>query len=249
MAVLVALGLLFGVNFQWPDRTAAIFGILCPWPAGLLHFPPAGGTGDGRRRHLHLLPAICRATAHRPAHPARGPNGPSLVAFLLLRGLGGRYRRSLRGPRLGPPQAGAQAQPQKTWEGAIGSLAGSMLMAAGLWGLAELLEQWDSAILSYPGDIWYWLLLAVVVNAPAQVGDLAESALKRSAGVKDSGTCCPATAACWTASTPCCWQLRCCGTLRLFTSRSSEDIIEASRHSRFHRLHRPKHSLHRRAVS
>jgi phosphatidate cytidylyltransferase len=38
---------------------------------------------------------------------------------------------------------------------------------------------------------WYWLVLAVVVNVAAQVGDLAESALKRSAGVKDSGTLLP----------------------------------------------------------
>jgi phosphatidate cytidylyltransferase len=81
--------------------------------------------------------------------------------------------------------------PNKTWEGAVGSLAGSVLMAASLWGLAELLEQWDSAVLSYPGEIWYWVSLAVVVNIAAQVGDLAESALKRSAGVKDSGSLLP----------------------------------------------------------
>ena len=46
--------------------------------------------------------------------------------------------------------------------------------------------------LSYSDDAWwYWLVLAVVVNMAAQVGDLAESALKRSAGVKDSGTLLP----------------------------------------------------------
>jgi phosphatidate cytidylyltransferase len=64
-------------------------------------------------------------------------------------------------------------------------------MAAGLLGLTELLQQWDSAILSFPGDYWYWLVLAAVVNLAAQVGDLAESALKRSAGVKDSGSLLP----------------------------------------------------------
>ena len=50
---------------------------------------------------------------------------------------------------------------------------------------------WDKAWLSYPEDLWYWLGLAVLVNVAAQVGDLAESALKRSAGVKDSGTLLP----------------------------------------------------------
>ena len=49
----------------------------------------------------------------------------------------------------------------------------------------------DSAKLSYPEDLWYWLVLALLVNAAAQAGDLAESALKRSAGVKDSGTLLP----------------------------------------------------------
>jgi phosphatidate cytidylyltransferase len=81
--------------------------------------------------------------------------------------------------------------PNKTWEGAVGSVAGSVMMAAGLWGLAELFQQWDFSLLSYPGEIWYWMLLAVVVNIAAQVGDLAESALKRSAGVKDSGSLLP----------------------------------------------------------
>jgi phosphatidate cytidylyltransferase len=79
-----------------------------------------------------------------------------------------------------------------------------MLVAAGLVGLATLLQgsrdsvflSWleracPTAILSYPEDLWYWLGLAAVVNLAGQVGDLAESALKRSAGVKDSGSLLP----------------------------------------------------------
>jgi phosphatidate cytidylyltransferase len=38
---------------------------------------------------------------------------------------------------------------------------------------------------------WVFLILAVVLNAAAQFGDLLESALKRGAGVKDSGTILP----------------------------------------------------------
>jgi phosphatidate cytidylyltransferase len=82
--------------------------------------------------------------------------------------------------------------PNKTWEGALGSLAGSLLAAGVLLGLAHLFAtQWDKVWLSYPEDLWYWLGLAVLVNVAAQVGDLAESALKRSAGVKDSGSLLP----------------------------------------------------------
>jgi phosphatidate cytidylyltransferase len=82
--------------------------------------------------------------------------------------------------------------PNKTWEGTLGSVAGSLLVAGILLALAHLLAvRFNSVRLSYPEDTWYWLTLAVVVNAAAQVGDLAESALKRSAGVKDSGTLLP----------------------------------------------------------
>jgi phosphatidate cytidylyltransferase len=70
-------------------------------------------------------------------------------------------------------------------------VAGSLLVAGGLLGVAAWLAQWNSAKLSYPEDVWYWLGLAVVVNVAAQAGDLAESALKRSVGVKDSGSLLP----------------------------------------------------------
>ena len=36
-----------------------------------------------------------------------------------------------------------------------------------------------------------WLFLALLLNVAAQVGDLVESAIKRGAGVKDSGSLLP----------------------------------------------------------
>jgi phosphatidate cytidylyltransferase len=69
---------------------------------------------------------------------------------------------------------------------------GSLLAAGALLGISEYLARWNSVALSYADAIWwYWLIIAVIVNIAAQVGDLAESALKRSAGVKDSGTLLP----------------------------------------------------------
>jgi phosphatidate cytidylyltransferase len=54
-----------------------------------------------------------------------------------------------------------------------------------------VLQRWDISPLSYSDETWYWLLLAALVNVAGQVGDLAESALKRSANVKDSGSLVP----------------------------------------------------------
>ena len=146
-------------------------------------------------------------------------NGPSLVVFLLCVVWAGDIAALYVGRMWGRHKLAPTLSPNKTWEGAIGSVAGSLLVTAGLFWLATFLAQWNFVKLSFADEVWwYWLVMAVVVNVAAQVGDLAESALKRSAGVKDSGSCCRATAGCWTASTRCCWPLRCYGTLRLFAS-------------------------------
>ncbi len=81
--------------------------------------------------------------------------------------------------------------PNKTWLGAIASVAGSVLVTYGLLALSAELPTLNVTRLVYPGESWYWYTMAVVLNIAAQVGDLAESALKRSAGVKDSGSLLP----------------------------------------------------------
>jgi phosphatidate cytidylyltransferase len=118
-------------------------------------------------------------------------NGPSLLVFLMCVVWAGDIAALYIGRMWGRHKLAPALSPNKTWEGTLGSLAGSLAAAGGLLAVATWLAQWDNAKLSYPEDIWYWLVLAVVVNVAAQVGDLAESALKRSAGVKDSGTLLP----------------------------------------------------------
>jgi phosphatidate cytidylyltransferase len=70
--------------------------------------------------------------------------------------------------------------PKKTVEGAIGGLFGSMLGAvlAAVWFLPEL-------------KLAHGLPLALVASVFGQAGDLGESVLKRSTGVKDSGAIVP----------------------------------------------------------
>jgi len=68
----------------------------------------------------------------------------------------------------------------------------TLLATGGLLGVAYLFEMANSERLSFHTEAWYyWLGLAVLVNVAAQVGDLVESAIKRSVDVKDSGSLLP----------------------------------------------------------
>ncbi|MDR3750139.1 MAG: phosphatidate cytidylyltransferase [Terracidiphilus sp.] len=191
-AVLAALLVLFAVNLEWPDRTMAIFGILC---LALLVYctflRPVAQVMTDASASIFCLVYIGLTLIALPTLREQS-NGPSLVAFLFCVVWAGDIAALYVGRAWGRHKLAPRLSPNKSWEGALGSVAGSLLVTGGLLGLAHLLAaQWDSARLSYPEDIWYWLVLAVVVNIAAQVGDLAESALKRSAGVKDSGTLLP----------------------------------------------------------
>ncbi len=70
--------------------------------------------------------------------------------------------------------------PKKTLEGSVAGLVGSLLVA---WGFARLF--WQTASLKKV------ILLAGLIALFGQIGDLAESALKRGANLKDSGSVLP----------------------------------------------------------
>ena len=70
--------------------------------------------------------------------------------------------------------------PKKTLEGSVAGLGGSLLVA---WGFVSLF--WQTASLEKV------MLLAVLVALFGQTGDLAESAMKRGANLKDSGSVLP----------------------------------------------------------
>jgi len=68
--------------------------------------------------------------------------------------------------------------PGKTWEGAAGGMGGALVYAIVLAALSR-------------GAWWTYLGIAAVLAVLSIVGDLFESAAKRQAGVKDSGTLLP----------------------------------------------------------
>jgi len=85
----------------------------------------------------------------------------------------------LTGMAFGRHQLVPHISPKKTWEGLFGALAFSSLASIGLYKLmpghlAEL-------------SLTHAVILGLLLGAAAVIGDLAESIVKRSTGVKDSG--------------------------------------------------------------
>jgi phosphatidate cytidylyltransferase len=191
-AVVVAIVALFAAYFEWPDQLAPTLGLLS---LGLLVYctfssPVQRVLADAVSCIFCLIYSGFTLLA-LPALRAQN-NGPSLVVLLLCAVWAGDTAALYIGRPFGRHKLAPKLSPQKTWEGSIASVIGSLLAAGLLLAISEYLARWNSVALSYSDEVWwYWLILAVIINIAAQVGDLAESALKRSAGVKDSGTLLP----------------------------------------------------------
>lgn len=84
------------------------------------------------------------------------------------------------GRLLGRHKMAPVISPGKTWEGAAGGLALCLAVAVAI-----------QMILPVYGSLLQWLALAALVFVFSVLGDLAESLLKRQAGVKDSGSLLP----------------------------------------------------------
>jgi phosphatidate cytidylyltransferase len=135
------------------------------------------------RRHvgLVLLLSLWVTVPLLAVSEVAGRFGPSgLVSLLILSKIGdiaGYYV----GSALGKTHPFPGISPGKTTAGCVGSL-----VAGCLAGLLCVSAGWlPTGSLGLAGG----LLLGAVTNLAAQAGDLFESALKRRAGVKDSGTC------------------------------------------------------------
>jgi phosphatidate cytidylyltransferase len=105
-----------------------------------------------------------------------GPDGRAAALFLVVVNWAGDAVALFVGRTLGRTPLVPHISPRKTVEGAVGGLVGSVLIGwlCALW-------FWQTAALKTV------ILLALVVALIGQLGDLVESALKRSADLKDSG--------------------------------------------------------------
>ena len=119
-------------------------------------------------------------------------NGFALLLFLFLCVWSGDIAALYIGKRFGRHKF-SKLSPNKTWEGSIASVLASCLFGMALILTGDYLTQSGSSFtrLHTTEPWWVFLLLAILLNAAAQFGDLLESALKRGAGLKDSGTMLP----------------------------------------------------------
>ena len=118
-------------------------------------------------------------------------DGPALVVFLMLAVWSGDIAALYVGRAIGKHKLAPRLSPGKTWEGAIASILGSLAVTGLLLYGSDLLTARGNLVLHIGEPFWQTLTLAALLNIAAQLGDLLESAVKRGAGVKDSGTLLP----------------------------------------------------------
>jgi phosphatidate cytidylyltransferase len=85
----------------------------------------------------------------------------------------------LTGMTIGRHKLWERISPKKTWEGLIGGIVIAVLVA---W----FLSGWLGVV-----DRIHWVMISLIISVAGTYGDLVESMLKRSTGVKDSGTILP----------------------------------------------------------
>jgi phosphatidate cytidylyltransferase len=108
------------------------------------------------------------------------PGGRLWIFFLLIVVFAGDTGAFYFGRHFGRRKLYEAISPKKTWEGAIGGLGSSVL-----FGLLFLL-----IFSHHPLNLNVFILILLLSGA-GQVGDLAESMLKRNSGIKDSGRILP----------------------------------------------------------
>jgi phosphatidate cytidylyltransferase len=109
--------------------------------------------------------------------------GPGLVTLLIVAVALTDAAAYVTGTLLGKHKMAPTLSPNKTWEGAMGGFVITLgAMVAFYWLSGDLMR----------GALPHWTLprylyTGAVLSVVAQIGDLAESSMKRSAGLKDSG--------------------------------------------------------------
>jgi phosphatidate cytidylyltransferase len=130
------------------------------------------------RASLLLLGVVYVFGCWKCALPLR-ERGPHWLMYALILNWAGDAGAYYVGRAFGKHKMAPRVSPKKSWEGAAASVVVSAAVAG--------------AYLAYFAGVAIpqAIALTVAANAAGQIGDLAESAMKRGAGVKDSGSLLP----------------------------------------------------------
>jgi phosphatidate cytidylyltransferase len=131
------------------------------------------------RAALLVLGVVYVYGCWRCAIPLRELN-PHILMYALIVSWAGDIGAYFVGRKFGAHKLATRVSPNKSWEGAAASVVSSVAVAG--------------AYLMYfvPGvGLPAAIAVTITANIAGQFGDLAESAIKRGAGVKDSGTILP----------------------------------------------------------
>ena len=210
----VFVALIFSVLVVGPAFRSSSFQVMAFLPAALLLFPLvilAWGIGASDfRQSVHggslallgtyyiTVPLLCLALMREQSFV-----GNYFLILLFVVVWGGDIGALYVGRLIGRHYLAPRVSPGKTWEGAVASVVFATILSCVVtqW-LGPRLSgtpaskffgpnDWATTISLIAPPLWVPILFAVIVNVSAQIGDLAESMLKRAANVKDSGALLP----------------------------------------------------------
>jgi phosphatidate cytidylyltransferase len=189
--VLACCAILFAVGYWAPGFVLATFALCALALLGIcaLRSPLNRVLGDAAAAFFGLMYIVFPLMV-APWVTAR-ENGAAELLFVLVVVWAGDIAALCVGRLLGRRPMAPVLSPKKTWEGAAGSMIGSVAAGMGLVAYGSHLYRNGVSLLLYTQPWWYWLCIAILLNIAAQIGDLLESAIKRGAGMKDSGTILP----------------------------------------------------------
>jgi phosphatidate cytidylyltransferase len=129
-----------------------------------------------------LIPTFLALVHLRNIQPA------SLLAFMIVVWIAD-IAAYFAGRRFGRRKLAPQVSPGKTWEGLYGALAATAVYALVWIGFAP--AQVPALVRDLPWSPLWMLALVAALTGLSVIGDLFESAMKRQAGLKDSGSILP----------------------------------------------------------
>nr|WP_281244944.1 phosphatidate cytidylyltransferase [Tropicimonas isoalkanivorans] len=148
------------------------------WHLALLLAPAAVGAAMMQRERLtFFLFALAIAVAGWGLVVARENYGVTWLFWLVIVVVVTDVAGYFAGRRLGGPKFWPRVSPKKTWSGTVAGWLGAGVVGA--------------LFLTFTDSGWDLIWISMILSMASQMGDIAESALKRRMGVKDSSALIP----------------------------------------------------------